>query len=234
MGLHVLMGSMDSIIVVQATAGQVKEYFNANVNMYTNGTDSYYMTSGNSLFNGAHFIASNVTAFMVQPRYTNLSPFPQSANITYTEGAFSAKELQNVYNATSLYAQGIQGDGQTIGILDFFGSPTVAQDLSLFDKTFGFPDPSLAIIPIVPYNPNLGVSTGWSTEVSIDVEMAHAMAPKAAINLYVTTGALSFVDDIASIVNDDSVTTLSMSFSLTRMDLQYSGRRTILFQHVSP
>jgi subtilase family serine protease len=214
MGLHVLMSSMDSIIVFQATAAQVKEYFDANVNIYSNGTDSYYMTSGNSLFNGAHFIASNATGAMVQPRHTNLSPAQQNANITYTEGAFSAKELQNVYNATSLYAQGLQGEGQTIGILDFFGSPTVAQDLSLFDKTFGFQDPRFTIIPIVPYNPNLGVSTGWSTEVALDVEMAHAMAPRAAVNLYVTTGALSFAADLAPIVYDDSVTTLSMSFSI--------------------
>ena len=99
-------------------------------------------------------------------------------------------------------------------MLDFFGSPTVTQDLSLFDKTFGFPDPNLSITPIVPYNPNLGVANGWSTEVALDVQMAHAMAPNAAINMYVTTGALPFAADIATIVNDDSVTTLSMSFSI--------------------
>lgn len=214
LGLNVLMSSMDSIIVVQANAAQVKEYFAANVNIYTNGTDSYYMTEGNSLFNGAHFIASNVTALMVEPRYTNLSPTSQSTNITYTEGGFSAKNLQDVYNATSLYAQGLQGDGQTIGILDFFGSPTVTQDLSQFDQTFGFQDPSFAISPIVPYNPNLGVANGWSTEVALDVEMSHAMAPNAAINMYVTTGVLPFAADIATIVSDDSVTTLSMSFSI--------------------
>ena len=214
MGLPVIMSSMDSIIVVQATAAQVKKYFDSNVNIYSNGTDSYYITTGNSMFNGVHFIASNVTALLVEPRYANLSPTLQSANITYTEGGFSAKKLQDVYNATSLYTQGIQGDGQTIGMLDFFGSPTVTQDLSQFDKTFGFQDPIFAITPIVPYNPNLGVATGWSTEVALDVEMSHAMAPNAAINMYVTTGALPFVADIAPIINDDSVTTLSMSFSI--------------------
>lgn len=65
MGLPVLINSMDSIIVVQASAAQVKEYFGANVNMYTNGTDSYYITKGNSMFNGAHFIASNIISLMV-------------------------------------------------------------------------------------------------------------------------------------------------------------------------
>jgi subtilase family serine protease len=214
MGLPVLMSSLDSIIVVSATAAQVKEYFDANVNMYSNGSDSYYMTNGNSMFNGAHFIASNITSLMVEPRYANLPPTSQGTNITYTQGGFSAKKLQDVYNATSLYAQGLQGEGQTIGILDFYGSPTVTQDLSQFDKTFGFPDPNFAITPITPYNPNLGVANGWSTEVSLDVQLAHAMAPNAAINMYVTTGALPFAVDIATIVNDYSVTTLSMSFSI--------------------
>ena len=122
--------------------------------------------------------------------------------------------MQSVYNATSLYAQGYQGEGQTIGLLEFFGSPTITQDLQLFDAQFGFSNPSLNMLPIVPYNPNLGVSEGWSTEVSLDVEISHAMAPKAAIDMYVTTGALSFAADLAPIVDDDSVTTLSMSFSV--------------------
>ncbi len=214
MGLPVQMSSMDSIIVVKATASQVKEYFDANVNIYSNGSDSYYITKGNSMINGAHFIASNITALMVEPRYSSLSPLSQGTNITYTQGGFSAKKLQDIYNATSLYAQGLQGEGQRIGMLDFFGSPTVTPDLSQFDKTFGFQDTNFAITPIVPYNPNLGVANGWSTEVALDVEISHAMAPGASINMYVTTGALPFVADIASIVSDDSVTTLSMSFSI--------------------
>ena len=115
-GLPVLMNSLDSMIVVQATAAQVKQYFNADVEMYSNGTQSYYTTTGNSLLNGAHFIASNATALFAQPRITNASAAVTNDNVTFTEGAFSAKALQTVYNASSLYQQGFQGDGQNIGI----------------------------------------------------------------------------------------------------------------------
>ena len=213
-GLQVVTQSMDSMIIVQATAAQVNQYLGASVNIYSNGTDSYYVTNGNSLFEGAYFVASNATALMVQPQVAS-SPAPQAnANVTFSEGASSAKALQTVYNATSLYAQGYQGEGQTIGLLEFFGSPTITQDLQLFDAQFGFSNPSFTVTPFVPYNPNLGVSMGWSTEVSLDVEISHAMAPEAAINMYVTTGAPSFAYDIAQIVDDDSVTTLSMSFSV--------------------
>ncbi|MGA2681562.1 MAG: protease pro-enzyme activation domain-containing protein [Candidatus Bathyarchaeia archaeon] len=213
-GLQVVKQSMDSMIIVQANAAQVNQYLGARVNIYSNGTDSYYVTCGGSLFEGAYFVASNATALMVQPHVAT-SPAPQAnANVTFSEGAFSAMALQAVYNATSLYAQGYRGEGQTIGLLEFFGSPTINQDLQLFDAQFGFSNPSFFVTPIVPYNPNLGVSTGWSTEVSLDVELSHAMAPEAAIDMYVTTGAPSFAYDIAQIVGDDTVTTLSMSFSV--------------------
>jgi subtilase family serine protease len=212
-GMQVVMNSLDSMMVVQATVAQVNKYLHADVNMYTNGTNQYYMTSGNSLLNGAHFVASNATALIVKPHFANLSSTQPNANITYTQGGFSAKDLPTVYNATSLYAQGFQGEGQIIGILGFYGSPTINEDLALFDKKYGFPDPTLTLIPIVPYNPNLGASNGWSTEVALDVEMSHAMAPKAAIDLYITTGAVSFAADLAPIIDYNRVTTLSMSFS---------------------
>ena len=212
-GLQVVMNTLDSMIVVQATVAQVNRLFQTEVNMYTNGTNSYYMTSGNSLLNGAHIVASNATALLIKPQFTNSPKTQPNANITYTQGGFSAKDLQTVYNATSLYAQGFQGEEQTIGILGFYGSPTIRQDLALFNKKYGFPDPTLNIIPIVPYNPNLGAAIGWSTEIAMDVELSHAMAPKAAIDLYITTGAVSFAADLAPIIYYNRVTTLSMSFS---------------------
>jgi subtilase family serine protease len=213
-GLSVLMNSLDSMIVVQATAAQVKQYFNADVEMYSNGTQSYYTTTGNSLLNGAHFIASNATALFAQPRITNASAAVANDNVTFTEGAFSAKALQTVYNVSSLYQQGFQGDGQNIGILDFFGSPTISQDLVQYDSMFNLPNPALNVFPIITNYPNLGVSTGWSLEVAADVESAHTMAPNAAIDLYTTTGALSFAADLAPIIYVDQDNTLAMSFTI--------------------
>ncbi len=212
-GLPVVMTALDSIIVVQATVGQVKEVFHADVYVYSNGTSSYYTTGDAGMFEGARFTASNATGLMVKPRISS-SALPKTyENVTFTEGAFSAKQLQAVYNATGLYAQGFLGAGQTIGLLDFFGSPTITQDLSLFDQQYGFPDANLTITPIVPYDPNLGVSEGWSSEVALDVEVSHAMAPQASLNMYVTNGALTFAADLAPIVQANSVTTLGQSFA---------------------
>jgi subtilase family serine protease len=211
-GLDVMMTALDSVIVIQGTAAQVQNAFGENVDVYTNGTLSYYVTAGPATFHGAYLYASNATFVYTRPAAVASASFP--SGVTFTGGGMSAKDLQAVYNATSLYSSGFNGTGQTIGILDFYGSPTIASDLQSFDQIFGFPNPSFTITPIGPYAPNLGVSVGWSTEVSLDVEMSHAMAPGAAVQLYAANGALTLADALAVIVQNDTVTTLSQSFGI--------------------
>jgi subtilase family serine protease len=219
--LPIVAKALDSIIVVQATVAQVRQFFHSDVNMYTNGTCSYYMTPSGSTVNGALLLASNVSTLLAKPQIVcapaAVSP---NANLTYTKSGMSASVLPEVYNATPLYSQGFRGENQTIGIVDFYGSPTVEEDLQLFNERYGFPQAELNIIPIGPYNPNLGAYTGWSTEVNLDVQMAHAMAPKAELDLYVASGSLSVASIIAQIVSLNRISTLSMSLSFA-MEYHY-------------
>ncbi|HEV2139272.1 MAG TPA: protease pro-enzyme activation domain-containing protein [Nitrososphaerales archaeon] len=209
-GIQIQMTALDSQIVAEGTVAQFESAIGLGVNTYTNGTLSYYSSASSTTFEGAFVYASNATLILTHPAST--STHRPNSNVTFTQGTFSAKQLQPVYNATSLLSRGFDGTGQTIGLLDFFGSPTIASDLRLFDKTFGFPDAKLNVIPVGPYDPNLGVNVGWSTEVSLDVEVSHAMAPGAAIDLYIANGALPLSTPLAKIVQDDKVTTLSQSF----------------------
>jgi subtilase family serine protease len=80
-------------------------------------------------------------------------------------------------------------------IVDAFGSPTIQNDLDLFDHLFGIPaPPSFTILcdpagcPATPVtaNPKHG-EVGWAIETSLDVEYAHAMAPGANIVLVVAS-----------------------------------------------
>ena len=45
--------------------------------------------------------------------------------------------MRNAYNVTPLLNAGYIGAGQTIVIIDSFGSPTVAADLAKFDADYG-------------------------------------------------------------------------------------------------
>lgn len=83
------------------------------------------------------------------------------------------------------------GTGESVAIIDAYGSPTVASDLATYDSTFGLPAANLNVYypdgaPV--YNPLQNHSeTGWAEETSLDVQTVHAMAPGATINLIIAS-----------------------------------------------
>jgi subtilase family serine protease len=103
-------------------------------------------------------------------------------------------QVRAAYNEAPLFKAGITGKGSTIVIVDSFGSPTIKNDLHVFDTQFGYPDPpSLKVItpagPIPAWDPNNGDMTGWAGETTLDVEYAHTIAPGANIVLVETPDA---------------------------------------------
>jgi subtilase family serine protease len=100
------------------------------------------------------------------------------------------------------YPSSLDGSGQTIVIVDAFGSPTITSDLAKFDTRFGIAaPPSFTIFcgnsptPLDPTTcPTVNLQAnafhdefGWTIETSLDVEYAHAMAPGANIVLDVAS-----------------------------------------------
>lgn len=99
---------------------------------------------------------------------------------------YTPLQYRTAYDVAPLYKAGITGAGQTIVIVDSFGSPTISKDLQVFDAEFGLPDPVLQIVPfgaLPPFDPNNSDQAGWATETTLDVEYAHAVAPGARIVL---------------------------------------------------
>src|SRR5882762_7989051 len=112
-------------------------------------------------------------------------PFCRSGLVCYTPPF-----VRSAYN----FPSALSGAGQTILIVDAFGSPTVAQDLATFDALFHVPaPPSFTILcpqdgcpTFDPTDTHHG-EAGWSIETSLDVQYAHAMAPGANIVLVVAS-----------------------------------------------
>ena len=101
---------------------------------------------------------------------------------------YSPQEIEHAYGVDQLLNRGDNGKGQTIVIIDSFGSPTLASDLANFDEGYGLPaPPSLKVLsPLgtVPFNPTaIPDQVGWAAETTLDVEWSHAMAPDAKIVL---------------------------------------------------
>jgi subtilase family serine protease len=81
----------------------------------------------------------------------------------------------------------LDGSGQTIMIVDAYGSPTIEDDLASFDAYYGIPaPPSFDVVNAPPAPGSTGGSgdtADWAIETSLDVEYAHAMAPGAKLVL---------------------------------------------------
>ena len=101
----------------------------------------------------------------------------------------SPAQAWTAYDLRPLLRAGIDGRGQTIAIVDPFGSPTIAHDVAVFDKRFGLPPLSLRVIQpagAVPRYRPTPARTGAADETTLDVEWAHTMAPGAKILLVET------------------------------------------------
>lgn len=108
---------------------------------------------------------------------------------------YQPSELATAYGLTDLYHAGLNGAGETVVIVDAYGSATIQQDLNIFSQVYGLPPANLTVSKA----PGLGGSphnNGWDGETTLDVEWAHAVAPAANIALVVATDRASLDEAI--------------------------------------
>ena len=101
---------------------------------------------------------------------------------------YDSAELQTAYGLDKAYSAGWDGTGQTIVIVDAFGSNTIVDDANTFSALNGLP--ALTSTNFQIYTPNGPVNCGtdcingnWQFETTLDVEWAHSIAPGANIAL---------------------------------------------------
>jgi len=149
---------------------------------------------------------------------------------------YSPRFVRKAYSVPST----LDGSGQTIAIVDAFGSPTIRADLALFDSVFGLPaPPSFTIFcgnsptPLdestcpqvnINVNPKHGVFS-WTIETSLDVEWAHAIAPGANIVLVVasTSSGNAINDAEAAAIAAYPGAVFSQSFGIPEIFLTGNG-----------
>lgn len=88
------------------------------------------------------------------------------------------------YGLEALTERGFTGKGQTVVDIVSYGSPTLQQDMDVFDKQFGLPPISIKVLaPLgtARYDPTNKDMVGWGIETELDVQIIHAMAPDAGI-----------------------------------------------------
>ena len=113
--------------------------------------------------------------------------------VTTSPSGYSPARMRHAYGFDQVTGNGA---GQTIGMVDAYGSSSIQNDLNHFCATYG-----LATTTVNVYYPEgvPGNHNGWALETSLDVEWAHAIAPGARIVLVVAKSA--FLSDLLNAVD---------------------------------
>lgn len=163
-----------------------------------------------------------------------------ATDATNTCPGYNPTQVQTAYGLNSLYAHGWDGTGQTIIIVDAFGSPSIQSDANLFSTIYGLPPLTSSNFQIY-YPGGLPTTTnaGWAEETSLDVEWAHAVAPGANIALVVAPDANSLdIAEFWAIENPEVLTNyangdlgyvISNSWAgFEYLDVNFGGKSTLL------
>jgi len=129
----------------------------------------------------------------------------------------TAATVRKAYGIDQISFNGVVGDGagQTIAIVDAYDAPNISADLQKFDLAMGLSNPNLTIVKQA--NTPASGATGWALETSLDVEWAHAVAPKAN-TLLVEAASASYTDlmwAVDTARNTAGVSVVSMSWGST-------------------
>ena len=128
---------------------------------------------------------------VIHPTGVMATPSQAHCVTAFSAHCLTPQQVETAYDLGPLYARGVTGKGETIVIVDSFGSPTIKHDLAVFDQQFKLPaPPSFTIITpdgkIPSWNASDSDMTGWGGETTLDVEYAHSVAPGANILLVET------------------------------------------------
>src|SRR5260221_1569074 len=116
------------------------------------------------------------------PRTATTDPCP--GVLGRSMNCYTPHALRVAYGLEALTKQGFTGKGQTVVDIVSYGSPTLQQDINVFDKQFGLPPITIKVLaPLgtVAFNPQNNEMVGWALETTLDVQIIHAIAPDAGI-----------------------------------------------------
>lgn len=116
-------------------------------------------------------------------------PTPAQCLAAYGLACNTPQSIRAAYDIPATINGQPAGTGETIAIVDAFGSPSAQADLDTFSATMGIGSTKLNIFHptgAAPYK-DTNLINDWAGETSLDVQWAHAIAPGATIDLVVAS-----------------------------------------------
>jgi kumamolisin len=143
---------------------------------------------------------------IVVPSGTEMQPVDHPTGMFETPASLACiyKQVRPVAGCNPKVVTAVaKGGGRVVVIVDAFHHPTATHDLTHFSEKFGLPaitSKNFQVIYAYGRKPPVDPTGGWELEESLDIEMAHSLAPNAKIIL-VEANSNSYNDlDAAEVV----------------------------------
>jgi uncharacterized repeat protein (TIGR03803 family) len=125
---------------------------------------------------------------------------------------YTPQQLRHAYGFDRLNTT---GSGQTIAIIDAYGSTTIQADLDTFCAAVAIPSTTVQVYYPQGTPPTDPDYPGWAVETSLDVEWSHAIAPGAKIVLVAAKSDL--ISDLLTAVD------YAVSLGATQVSMSFGG-----------
>lgn len=207
-------------ISASGTAGQFSAAFSTQLHDYTSNGQRFHRPAWKFVLPGEFStlvlavpgLSNQPGDFSPKLRHLGQAGASQPA-VTWTDqpGQYTVHDVANFYDVNPLYQAGVQGRGQTIGVM------TLA-NFNIADAESYWKDIGLAVLPnrITKVNVDGGtpVAAGvGDDETSLDVEQSGGLAPYAKIRVYIAPNTNNgFIDLFYGAVADNQAGTVSISW----------------------
>ena len=204
------------VIDFSGTAGQIREAFHTEIHYLDVHGEQHFANMSDPQIPEA--LAPAVVGVVSM---NNFKPHAMYRTRTdYTEGggtyALVPADWETIYNLNPLYRQGIYGQGQTIVLIE--DSNAYGTDWQTFVNTFGLARYGGTLTTVHPNDASNCTNPGTTSadgEADLDVEMASAIAPGAAVQLAscadsgATFGGLIAIENLVSAGSPPAIMSVS-------------------------
>ncbi len=133
---------------------------------------------------------------------------------------YSPQDEYQLAGLNTVYGQGYTGKGQTIAIVDAYGSPTIDADLATFNSIYHLPAATSTNFKVLTPVPVTATNAGWAGETTLDVEWSHAIAPDA--NIVLVAAPTNSNDDLQNavmyVITNHLANVISNSYGLGELE----------------
>ena len=220
-GLRVPMATASAgLLSAQGTAGTLEALFGVRLSDYCDSHGERYIAPDGapripaSLAGVSGVLGLDTRSVM----HTGSQSHPQRPQASGVAG-YGPPELRRAYDLEPLYQAGLDGAHQTVALpeIDQFRK----SDTQSYDQTFGLHTGSITVTEVA------GGASSSSPEPVLDIEVIHAIAPAANIDVYESQADLGSVAQMFSqIVSDNHAQVISISLGACEAGLDPSQARS--------